>query len=113
MAVVKSNRSAIKLRIRKAKAAMMTPLCQQILADCNYFCPQDQGTLIASSLTHSRPEAGELIWNTVYARRRYYTGRPTHDVNPHAALMWCEVAHDRWGRDWNALADVLFKGGLE
>jgi len=44
----------------------------QILLDCNYFCKQDQGGLIASSLTHSDTENGDLIWQTAYAVAQYY-----------------------------------------
>ena len=112
MAIVKSDRGAIKLRIKKAKEFMMPPLCQQILSDCNYYCREDQGELIASSLTASDLTNGDLVWDTSYALKVYYTGRPSHDVNAYASLMWCDKADKAHNEDWNTLANTLFERGM-
>ena len=86
-------------------------LSQQILQDCNYFCKQDQGGLIASSLSKSDLAHGELIWDTAYAAMQYYLGTASHDVNPHATKMWCEKAYSRFGREWEALLQRLIENG--
>lgn len=86
-------------------------LSQQILQDCNYFCKQDQGGLIASSLSKSDLEHGELIWDTAYAAMQYYLGAASHDVNPHATKMWCEKAYAHFGREWETLLQRLLENG--
>ena len=71
----------VKVEISKAKIAknigrewqkILRPLSEQVLTDCNYYCKQDRGNLIASSETRSRPEEGILVWETPYARRQYW-----------------------------------------
>ena len=69
---------------------MMEPLSEQILDDCNYFCREDKGTLIQSSQIASIPKQGLLVWNTIYAKRVFYTGTPSTDANPNASLRWAE-----------------------
>jgi len=79
----------------------------QILLDCNYFCKQDQSGLIASSLSQSDTENGDLIWQTAYAVAQYYLDSASHDINPNASKMWCEKAYARFGQDWEALLQKL------
>lgn len=68
------------------------------LYDCNKFCKKKTGRLIASS--HPNLLTGELIWDTPYAKRAYYTGTPDKSVNPDASLMWAAKAarlnSERW-----------------
>lgn len=78
---------------------------EQIKTDCNYYCRQDQGTLIDSSATQVRGDTLEISWNTPYARRVYFTGTPSKQVNPHASLMWAEVAEKRFRKDWTAILE--------
>lgn len=78
-------------------------LSSQILADANKHAKEDTGTLKSSSLESSVLKDGLLIWNTVYAKRAYYTGVPSTDKNPDAELRWVEVARDRYGKDWIAI----------
>ena len=91
---------------------MIPAVAEQALADCNYFCKEDQGTLIKSSETASDLKAGELVWNTPYAKRQYYTGQPSKDVNPNASMMWCEEARRANGNDWNRIAQKQFEEGM-
>ena len=80
---------------------------EQILTDCNYYCRQDQGILIDSSRIDQSGMKLTATWNTPYAKRVYYTGTPSKQVNPNASLQWCEKAHDTYGGEW---AKILEKG---
>ena len=84
-------------------------LSSQILADSNRYARMDEGTMILSSLEKSNLQKGELVWDTAYAKRVYFTGTPSHDKNPSAELMWVHVARDRHGKDWVAIFTNLAK----
>lgn len=91
----------------------LAQLSEEILADCNEYCKEYTGALIQSSLIHSRPKEGKLIWRTPYARRQYWVIRTAHkDKNPNATWKWCEVAKERWLERWNNLAQKHFDENL-
>lgn len=75
---------------------------EQILTDCNYYVRYDQGTLRQSARTDLKGDVLEISYNTVYAKRVYYTGTPSTDVNPNASLQWCQKAADKWSDEWRA-----------
>ena len=84
-------------------------LSSQILRDCNRYCKEDTGMLIASSQIHSDLKNGKLVWQTPYAARQYYEIRTAYkDVNSEASWRWCEVARtnhlERWQRQAQAIA---------
>lgn len=106
------NDTRIRARVTGGKEKMVYAVAEQALRDCNYYCRQDQGTLISSSHSASVPREGRLIWNTPYAKRVYYTGTPSKDVNPNASLMWCETARAAFGKDWDKIAQKTFSGGM-
>jgi hypothetical protein len=83
-------------------------LAGEILNDCNEYCKEDTGMLIASSYIHSRLDEGLLVWQTPYAKRQYWQIRTAYtDVNPQATWRWAEVAKarhkDRWARQLQML----------
>lgn len=84
-------------------------LSSQILADANKHVRMDKGTLRDSSIEHSNLPKGELVWNTPYAKRVYFTGTPSTDKNPDAELMWVQVAVDRYSKDWVTIFTNLAK----
>lgn len=47
-------------------------MSEQVLADSNFYCPQDQDGLIDSSENASDLENGIIIWDTPYAQYLYY-----------------------------------------
>ena len=47
-----------------------------------------------------------------YAKRVYYTGSPSKEVNPNASLMWCEKAAGTNRGDWQKIAQRLFDNAL-
>ncbi len=53
------SQSAVTARVTGAFQAGLPQLSEEILNDCNQFCKEDTGTLIASSLVHSRPQEGQ------------------------------------------------------
>ena len=88
-------------------------LSEEILADCNEYCKEDTGALIQSSLIHSRPADGKLIWQTPYARRQYWEIKTAYiDVNPNATWKWCEAAKRVCKNKWERQAQRLMEMNL-
>ena len=107
------SQSAVTARVTGAFQAGLPQLSEEILNDCNQFCKEDTGTLIASSLVHSRPQEGKLIWQTPYARRQYWEIRTAYtDRNPKATWKWCEVAKANHKEQWSRQANALMHSGL-
>lgn len=90
--------------------ANLEELSSEIMNDCNQYCKEDTGTLIASSLIHSDLKNGKLIWQTPYARRQYWEIRTAYKtVNPNASWRWCEVAKKRHMGQWEKQAQRLME----
>ena len=103
----------VAAKVNTAWKAGLPLLSEEILADCNEFCKEDTGTLIQSSLIHSQPDKGKLIWQTPYARRQYWAIRTAHkDKNPQATWKWCEAAKARWKDRWDRLAQKHLEDNL-
>ena len=66
------NQHAIEAKVSGAFDKALPMLANEIQNDCNQYCKEDTGTLIASSLIHSRLDEGQLIWQAPYARRQYW-----------------------------------------
>lgn len=81
-----------KIQVRNEK--LRTIVANELLKDANYYCKQDSGELIRSSIRASKPEEGLLIWDTPYAKKQYYTGTASKDTNPNATIMWAHKAKD-------------------
>ena len=81
---------------------------EQILTDCNYYVKVDQGILRDSAYTrHPKQMVLEVVWDTPYAKRQYYTGKPSTDVNVNASILWAQKAADKYRGDW---ARIIEKG---
>ena len=87
-------------RLKAKLDAVLPVVANQIRADCNRYVRVDVGTLRSSSYTASDLKRGKIIWNTPYAKRVYYTGHPSKDINAEASLRWCEVAKENHLQDW-------------
>lgn len=85
---------------------------EQILTDCNYFVRQDQGVLKASGRTDLKQDVLEVSYNTPHAKRVYYVGHPSTNVNPNASLQWCQKAADRSGGDWQKIIEKGMSNSL-
>lgn len=107
------NTGKIVGKVKNAWQAALYPLSEQVLTDCNEFCKQANGDLIASSQQYSRPRDGILVWKTAYARRQYWEIRTaSHDKNPRATWRWCAAAKRAYKKDWEKLAEKLMKENL-
>ena len=85
-------------------------LKEQALTDCNYYVRMSPAkTLHDSARVEQKGMEIELTWNTPYAKRVYYTGKPSHDVNAHASLQWCEVAANAHGDEWAQIIEKAMK----
>lgn len=78
----------------------------------NEYVRQDQGALKDSALTHSVPEKGLAIWSTPYAKRVYYTGTPSKDINPLASLMWADKGVTVHKKELDIIAQKAFAKGM-
>lgn len=107
------NREKVETRIKYAFGAGMGMLANEILNDCNQYCKEDTGMLIASSYIHSQLDDGKLIWQTPCARRQYWEIRTAHtDVNPSATWKWCEAAKKARLPIWERQAQRLLEMNL-
>ena len=85
---------------------------QQALKDCNFYCKQDTGALIQSSLIHSDIDGGVLKWVTPYAEFQY-TFPPTRtDKNPNASPEWCAVAEANHRDQWDRVFERAHREGM-
>lgn len=107
---IKFDKERCVTRITNTFNSKMGLLASEILNDCNQYCKEDTGMLIASSYIHSQLDKGLLIWQTPYARRQYweiqtaYKGR-----NSRATWKWCEVAKRKHSHQWERQAQRLME----
>ena len=98
----------IHYKIERTISNGMGMLASQILKDCNRYCKEDTGVLIASSYIHSNFDKGLLVWATPYAARQYYEIRTAYpDVNSNASWRWCDVAKSLHKDDWARQAQAI------
>lgn len=109
MADMKINTAKIINRVQNASDKAIFVTSQQALKDSNYYCKQDQSGLISSSLIHSDPDHGKLVWKTPYARRQYYLTATRTIVNRRARKMWAHVAAAEHKKDWLAVYRATLK----
>lgn len=109
---VTHDKAAIQRKIEAAAGKAVAVLTDQVVKDSNYYCRQDQGTLIASSQTASDFSKGIAAWDTPYAKRVFYTGEPSKAVNQNAELMWVEKARSEHKGDWQEIAQKALREGL-
>lgn len=103
----------ISRKVERAWEKGLAQLSEEILNDCNQYCKEKTGALIASSLTASDTKNGELVWDTPYAARQYYEIETAHtDVNPNASWKWCDVAKTNHLEKWNRQANQLLEENL-
>jgi len=103
------NKTAVRARVHAASEKALPIMTNEFLKDANYYCREETGELIRSSLRASEPEKGIAIWDTDYARKVYYTGRPSIDTNPNASLMWAHKAHTLHKDKYRRIYDKVVK----
>ena len=107
------DKSAVKMKVANAFDKGLAILSEEILNDCNQYCKEKTGALIASSLRASELDDGKLVWDTKYAARQYWEIPTAHtDVNPNATWKWCDVAKANHLEKWNKQANQLLKENM-
>lgn len=110
---IEFNAERTRIRVERSFKSGLGKLAAEILADCNEYCKRDTGTLILSSMIHSRLDEGLLIWQTPYAHRQYWIiPTASTDKNPDATWKWCEAAKTEHIDEWNGRAQKAFKENL-
>lgn len=109
---VKINISSrqVETKVKTAWDKGLAALSEEILADCNEYCKEDQQTLIKSSIIHSKPEQGKLIWETAYAKRQYWEIKTS--LTPGRTWKWCETAKRKWLSRWKQKAEQGLRNNL-
>ena len=107
---IRISEGQVEARIKGAWEKGLYALSSEILADCNEYCKEDKGTLIMSSMTHSQPQKGRLIWSTPYAKRQYWAIRTS--LTPGRTWKWCETAKRKHKARWQQLAERILKENL-
>lgn len=89
-------------KVQKAWDDALPLICEEILADCNKFVKEDQGTLRKSSQWASDLPHGQLVWDTAYAKRQYWEIKTS--LTPGRTWKWCETARSKNKGCWDKLA---------
>ena len=100
----------VETKVMTAWEKGLAALSEEILADCNEYCKEDQHTLIDSSLIHSQPKIGKLIWETPYAKRQYWAIKTS--LTPGRTWKWCETAKRKNKSRWQRLAEKGLRDNL-
>ena len=99
----------VEAKVKGAWDETLPLLSEEILADCNEYCKKDKGALRDSSLIHSIPKEGKLVWQTPYARRQYWEiETASKDSNENATWKWCHVAKANKLKEWIEKAQQKF-----
>ena len=105
---IKRNAAAIQAKIAAGEKQMIPAVTEAVIQYGNIFVREDQGTLKNSALISSRPQEGKAVWDTPYAKKVYYTGAPSTDVNPDASLMWAEKGVNTYKKELDQIAQNNF-----
>lgn len=98
-------------RIQNLFETGLFALEEQVKNDCNVYVRVDQGTLRDSAHTTVAKDTLTVTWDTPYAKRVYYTGKPSRDHNPNASLQWAEVAAKAKKKIWAGIISKAMNGG--
>ena len=112
---IKRNAAAIQAKIAAGEKKMISAVTEAVIQYGNIFVREDQGNLKNSALTKSLPKEGLAIWDPGgnYAKRVYYTGTPSKDVNANASLMWAEKGVNTYKKELDQIAQNNFAEGME
>ena len=89
----------------RAKQAVFA---QRVGFDMRKHVPVDEGTLRDSMDAASHYEAGQIVWDTPYAKEVYNADSVRTVKNKNAAPHWAEVAKAEKLESWRTMAGKLF-----
>lgn len=102
---IQINEAQVMARVMGAWKANLYALTTEILADCNEYVKRSpEHTMRDSSLIHSKPAEGLIIWETPYARRQYWEIQTA--LTPGTTWRWIETAKQKHLSRWNKLAQM-------
>ena len=81
----------------------------EVLRKCDPYVPMQTGSLKKSGILGTVVGSGVVEYIAPYARRQYYTGRPSKDRNANASLQWAAKAQRTYGKQWAALIEKGIK----
>lgn len=107
------NMAAIQAKIKTGNSMMVPAVTEAVIEYGNKFVRKDQGELESSALIKSRPKEGLAIWEKGnFAKKLYYTGTPSKDVNSNASLMWAEKGVNTYKKELDQVAQNAFSKGM-
>lgn len=108
------NSQQIKAKIEAGKNLMIPAVTESVIEYGNVFVRVDQHNLEKSALIKSQPKKGLAIWDPGgnYAKKVYYTGVPSKDVNSNASLMWAEKGVNTYKKELDLVAQKAFEKGM-
>lgn len=107
---VKFDKAKLMGKIDGKNKKAIAIITTEALKDANYYVRKDTGEMERSSLRASDFDEGKLVWDTPYAKKVYYAGNPSQDVNPHASLLW---AHKGYAENSKKYEDIIAKAMQE
>lgn len=108
MKITMDFKGAPKAMIDKAANLALFALREQVRTDTNYFVKVgDSGKLRDSIDTEINGNTLTVSWNTPYAKKQYYAGKPSTNKNPNASIKWGDKAGIVYGNDWR---NIIKKG---
>lgn len=109
---IKVDLSGIEAKLSEsAIRAKQAVFAQRVATDMRKHVPVDEGTLRDSEPASSDYEAGQIVWNTPYARRVMNLDSVSTVKNPQATPHWPEVTKSEKLEDWRKFAAQLITGG--
>lgn len=98
---VNSDISGLRQRFSASQLkAAQTLFAMRVGLDSNKYCKVDTGQTQRSMQTSSNFAAGEVSWDTSYAKAAYYSPSAKHDKNPSASSKWFEIAKRNHQAAW-------------
>lgn len=100
---IQINKAQVQARVMGAWKENLFALTTEILADCNEYVKRSPNhTMRDSSLIHSKPSEGLIVWETPYARRQYWEIQTA--LTPGTTWRWIETAKRKHLTRWQRLA---------
>lgn len=109
---IKYPGGAFDAAARKNKITIVhQALDSQIIKDTGPYVPFKTGVLSGSPLRNKRG-AGEIVYDTPYARRLYYGVKYNFNrtFHPQAGAKWLERAKAVWMKQWTQIVARLLNG---
>ena len=101
------SKAAVQAKVDNAWKKSLFALTTEILADCNEYVKRSpEHTMRDSSLIHSKPGDGLIVWETPYAKRQYWEIQTA--LTPGTTWRWIETAKRNHFQQWRELAQRGF-----